>query len=235
MNRMAGLAMAVLLSCAACTARETTEKEHKDNSIAEDFRHLDANHDGSITKDEVEKNGSPVLQASFDPFDANKDGKLSLQEITAFVMAQREESARQKNEAFRRIDANHDAGISKEEAEKNNDPFLIANFEAIDANKDGKMSLQELNTFSEAPPKNPGQTAQFPQAAQPGKPGTLFMATDTDHNGTLSRDEMKSVPEFYQNFDQMDADHDGKVTPQEIVNFMNTQSNPAHVQAKPDK
>lgn len=238
MKKTAWLAMAALTCCVGCTPKEAKENEFKDktvvkdNSIAEDFRRLDANHDENIAKDEAEKNGSAVLQANFDKFDASKDGKLSLQEVTAFVQAQREEDARQKNEAFRRIDANHDEGISKEEAEKENDPFLIANFAAVDANKDGKMSLQELNTFAAAPPKKPVQPSQ---PAQPGKPGPLFMATDKDGNGTLSKDELKDKPELYQDFDKIDADHDGKVTPQEIASHMNAQSRPAHDQAKPDK
>src|SRR5512134_2558398 len=107
MKKQAWLTMAVLLCCVGCTPKEAKEKEHKDNPVvqdnfvAEDFRRLDADHDGSITKDEAEKNGSPVLQANFDKFDANNDGKLSLQEVTAFVQAQREEDARRKEEAFR--------------------------------------------------------------------------------------------------------------------------------------
>lgn len=235
MKKTAWLAMAVLLSCVACTAKEAKEKEFKDkpvakdNSIAEDFRRLDANNDGNITKDEAEKNGSPILQANFDKFDANKDGKLSLQEVTAFVQAQREEDARQKNAAFRRIDTNHDEGISKEEAQKENDPFLITNFEAVDTNKDGKMSLQELNTFAAAPPKKPEQAAQSVPSAQPerpGQPGPSFIATDKDHNGTLSKDELKDKPELYQDFDKIDADHDGKVTPREIEGYIKAHSSP---------
>ena len=241
MKKQAWLTMTVLLCCVGCTPKEAKEKEHKDkpvvqdNSVAEDFRRLDADNDGSLSKDEAEKNGSPALQANFDTFDASKDGKLSLQEVAAFVLAQREEDTRRKNEAFRRIDSNHDGGISKEEAEKEKDPFLIINFEAIDSNKDGQMSLQELNTFAAAPPEKPEQTAQLPQSAQPGKPGPLFIATDKDGNGTLSKDELKTKPELYQDFDKIDADHDGKVTPQEIASYMNAQSSQARSQAKPDK
>lgn len=249
MKKTAWLAMVVLLSCVACTAKEAREKEHKnnpvkehqDNSIVEDFRRLDANHDESITKDEAEQNGAPALQANFDKFDANKDGKLSLQEVTAFVLAQREEDTRRKNETFRRIDANHDGGISKEESEKEKDPFLIINFEAIDTNKDGKMSLQELNTFAVEPPKIPEQppipsqppkSTQHGQPKQHGQPGPLFIAADKDRNGTLSKDELKDRPELYQNFDNIDADHDGKVTTNEIVSYVNAHPSLAQGQEK---
>jgi len=249
MKKTAWLAMAVLLCCVGCTPKGEKEKEfknqpvaeQKDDSIAEDFSRLDTNQDKSITKDEAEQNGAPVLQANFDKFDASKDGKLSLQEITAFVLAQREEDARRKDEAFRRIDANHDGGISKEEAEKEKDTFLIINFDAIDTDKDGKMSLQELNSFSAAPPEKtaqPEQPAQQTQPAQPRshaqtvKPGPLFIAADKDHNGTLSKDELKDKPELYQNFDNIDADHDGKVTTNEIVSYVNAHPGLAQGQEK---
>ena len=249
MKKTAWLAMAVLLSCVACTAKEEKEKEHKDksvkehidNSIEEDFRRLDANHNGSITKDEITKDGSPVLQANFDQFDANRDGKLSLQETTAFVLTQRELDTRKKNEAFQRMDANHDGGISKEEAGKENDPFLFDNFDAIDNNKDGKLSLQELNAFSEEQANKPEQAtqdskpAQPGQHGQPGRPGPLFTAADKDHNGTLSRDELKDKPELYKDFDKIDADHDGKITPQEIDSYSRARSKPEQGQAKASK
>ena len=105
MKKQAWLTMTVLLCCVGCTPKEAKE--------AEDFRRLDADNDGSLSKDEAEKNGSPALQANFDTFDASKDGKLSLQEVAAFVLAQREEDTRRKNEELRRIDSNHDGGISK--------------------------------------------------------------------------------------------------------------------------
>lgn len=248
MKKQAWLTIAVLLCCVGCTPKEAKEKEHKDkpvvqdNSVAEDFRRLDADNDGSLSKDEAEKNGSPALQANFDTFDASKDGKLSLQEVAAFVQAQHEEDARRKDEAFRRIDANHDGGISKEEAEKEKDPFLIMNFDAIDADKDGKMSLQELNTFGENQQKKPEQPvqpakpAQHAPSGQPGgRPGPLFIATDKDGNGTLSRDELKVKPELYADFDKIDTDHDAKITPNEIVSYVNAHPKLAQDQAKAAK
>lgn len=248
MRKHAWLAMAMLLCCVACTAKEKgKEKKQEDDSIATDFRRLDANHDGSVTKDEAAANGSPALQADFDKFDANKDGKLSLQEATAFVLAQREAIARHKQEVFDRIDANHDGGISRDEAAAESDTFFKDNFAEIDANKDGKLTIQELDAFSErqtahaeipssdtsadAAANKAKEAAQYPD----GKPTRRFREADKDHNGTLSKDELKDFPDFYQNFDKIDANHDGKVTPNEIQHYVNTHRSPAQAQAAPGK
>ena len=240
MKKLTWLATAVLMSCAACTAQDEKKmeqkhnaiKEQKSNSIEEDFRRLDANHDESISKDEIEKIGSPALQLNFDKFDADKDGKLSLQETTAYVLAQREETARRKNEVFGSIDANHDGGISREEAEKVDDLFFIGNFREIDVSKDGKLSMQELDAFAEAQDNQPDQNALCAKPEEAGQRGHLFIQTDKDRNGTLSRSELKGMPEYYRDFDKIDTDHDRKITPLEIDSYARAQASPAQSQTK---
>lgn len=229
MKKQVWLAAAVLLSCVACSPKEdkatgfgkTPAKEQKnaaisDDVIARDFGRLDEDHDSGVSRDEAMKNGSLQLQARFDEFDANKDGKLSLEETKAFVKAQHDEDAQRKSEAFGRIDADHDGGISKEEAGKQNDAFFLDNFDKIDADHDKKLSLAELNRYSDE------QAAQAAESPEPGTPGPLFRQTDKDQSGTLSKEELKGIPEFHQNFDNIDADHDGKITPLEIETYSRT-------------
>lgn len=236
MKKLAGLA-AVLLLCIACTAKEE-ETEVADSGITEEFNQLDANHDDSISKAEAEKKGSPVLFKRFDEFDTDKNGKLSLQEVTAFVMVQRAEDARIKDEAFRALDADHDGGISREETQKGNAMLLTTNFDNIDTNKDGKLSRPELDTFDKlvnAPPRKPKKAAQSSVSASSsvaanssdaGRPGPLFKIADTDNNGFLSKTELRDQPEIYQNFDKIDANHDGQLTPREIFGYMQAKEKP---------
>ncbi|MES1981042.1 MAG: EF-hand domain-containing protein [Pseudomonadota bacterium] len=249
MKKWWGPAMLIFLVCTACTGKG---KEPLDGSIAEDFRLLDANHDGSITKDETEMGGTPELLGSFEKFDANKDGKLSLQEITDFVLMQRAKDARRKEEAFARLDTNHDGGVSTEEASKGNADFLITYFAEMDVNKDQKLSLEEINTYTDklneqlkkagqleaSPPEDSpppasqakGNSPEKGSGASPsapsqrgGRAGPLFKQVDTDDNGTLSREELKARPELYNDFDKIDADHDGAITPLEIDTFVRAQ------------
>ena len=223
MTRLSWLTMMALLACTACSKHENAQKgsAKNDSTIEADFRALDANHDGGISKEEAQKGGTDVLVANFGTYDANNDGKLSLQEITAYVIAQRAENARRKSTTFAMLDTDKDSGISREEAEKAKMLFMTTNFESIDTNKDGKLSQQELDIFSE-------HISDQPVPAQkPGAPGPLFIKADKDGNGTLSREEAKDTPDLYKNFDAMDTDHNGGLTPLEIVTFMNAHANSA--------
>jgi Ca2+-binding EF-hand superfamily protein len=243
--------VALILVCTACTVED---KEPLDSSIAKDFALLDANHDGIISKDEVEMGAAPELVTNYEKFDANKDGALSLPEITDYVLMQRAKDARQKVEAFIRLDTNQDRGISAEEARQGNIDFLVTYFAEMDLNKDQKLSLEEINAYTQelneqlkktgaleasppedtpppaslAPANSPSGFAQ-PQSASPeknGRAGPLFKQVDTDDNGTLSREELKVRAELSADFDKIDADHNGGITPSEIDTFVRGHAQP---------
>lgn len=50
-----------------------------------------------------------------------------------------------------------------------------------------------------------------------------FSAADRDGDGMLTRDEAKSMPRIASHFDEIDTNHDGKVTPTEIVAYFAAQ------------
>jgi Ca2+-binding EF-hand superfamily protein len=56
--------------------------------------------------------------------------------------------------------------------------------------------------------------------AKHAKGTRAFDAADTDHDGTLTKDEAKKLPHVYQHFDEIDADHDGSVDRDEIHAYM---------------
>jgi Ca2+-binding EF-hand superfamily protein len=47
-----------------------------------------------------------------------------------------------------------------------------------------------------------------------------FKSADKDSDGTLTKDEAKSLPRVAKNFDAIDTDKDGTVSEQEIHDFM---------------
>jgi Ca2+-binding EF-hand superfamily protein len=177
-----------------------------------DFQQVDANHDGSISMEEAEKAPAPLLANNFAAIDTDKNGKLSQQEVIAFLQAQREQMVRRilaaDEEAFRRIDANHDGYISREEATKAPAPLLAANFDAIDINKDGKLSPQEAGAFWQMRRRGIAR----------------LMAADKNHDGALSKEEVKDFPGLAADFDKIDADHNGKITMQEINSYYQSAS-----------
>jgi Ca2+-binding EF-hand superfamily protein len=77
---------------------------------------------------------------------------------------------------------------------------LQAQFKALDTNKDGQLSLQEF--YAAAPSVRTNET-----------PADILQKLDANHDGKLSAAEFKA-PRLQQ-FDRVDLNHDGTVTPDE--------------------
>jgi Ca2+-binding EF-hand superfamily protein len=120
------------------------------------------------------------------------------------------------DENFNRVDTNHDGQLSMSEAEKNA-PGVALRFALMDTNHDGQVSKKELIDFVQA---------QRKQAIE------RFKQADKNGNGKLSRKEAMALPGIYARFDQIDANHDGQVTPQEIGRYARVQIDKQR-QAKP--
>lgn len=109
------------------------------------FAWVDADHNGSITREEATRAYLTVVGRmaidqrinAFKAMDENKDGKVSLAEY------------RGPTRRFARVDANHDGVITADEAKNafraSVGRFVIASrFRATDANHDGKISATEF-------------------------------------------------------------------------------------------
>jgi hypothetical protein len=53
--------------------------------------------------------------------------------------------------------------------------------------------------------------------AGPRDPAARFAAMDTNKDGTISKDEWVAAGRREQGFDRIDANHDGKITPEEMA------------------
>ena len=120
------------------------------------FNKADADGNGTLSRAEVEKS-MRRLAKTFDQIDANKDGQLSRDEMKAAKRthkhahrkAHKAERQARAAERFKHADANGDSTISRVEAEKSA-PRLAQKFDAIDANKDGQLTQDELRAYREA-------------------------------------------------------------------------------------
>jgi Ca2+-binding EF-hand superfamily protein len=110
---------------------------------------------------------------------------------------------------FKRIDANGDGVISKEEF----NAFQARHFQEMDANKDGKITLKE---FQDGHSKMMGETRRTGTTHMDER----FSAADTNHDGGLDREEAKAMPMLSMYFDEVDTNKDGKVTRQEYLDAM---------------
>ena len=115
---------------------------------------------------------------------------------------------------FRRADADGNGMLSRAEAETAA-PRLAKHFDAIDVNRDGQISPEEIRAFRRA-----GRKAGR-RGGSTGRPGAKFEAyftrADVDGDGTLSRAEAeRGMPRIARKFGRIDRDGDGRLTLEEI-------------------
>lgn len=109
------------------------------------FAELDKDKDGTISRDEAAAH--PRMVKEFDAIDTNKDGKLDKAELMAHHKAMQAKRAEAMGERFKKADTDNDGSLTKEEATAGKLPMVAAHFDLIDANKDGKVTEEELKAF----------------------------------------------------------------------------------------
>ena len=105
-------------------------------------------------------------------------------------------------EKLRAADTNGDGLISRQEAAAL--PMIAKNFDAIDTNHDGQLSMDEIKAYF--------------QAQRQAKAAAWFKKIDTDGDGRISKAEAQAnAPRLYAHFDQIDTNGDGYITPEELA------------------
>jgi Ca2+-binding EF-hand superfamily protein len=113
---------------------------------------------------------------------------------------------------FKTLDTNGDGMISRDEAKGH--AWLEKHFDEIDTNHDGQISKDELAAWRRA---HQGEARAKMEARFDAK----FKAADKDNDGTLTKDEMQAaMPKLAKHFDEIDVNHDAKVTEDEIRAFV---------------
>ena len=109
------------------------------------FKQADVNGDRKLTKQEFTDG---VIEVIFPKYDTNNDGVVTLAEWQAA-------EGKSNNKGFKARDLNHDGKITKPEAKKaaSNGPRLMALFEEIDVNRDGTITITEIEAYKKAHPK----------------------------------------------------------------------------------
>ncbi|WP_164931939.1 EF-hand domain-containing protein [Janthinobacterium sp. 17J80-10] len=103
---------------------------------------LDKDKDGAISRAEAADH--PLLSKGFDAADTNKDGKLSKEELQATHDAMRSKHQERHEASFKAADKDGDGALSLQEAEAAARERTARMFERLDANKDGKLTQEEM-------------------------------------------------------------------------------------------
>ena len=125
----------------------------------------------------------------------------------------REPRSRRLYQQWTQADADQDGRLSRAEAAalKNVSPH----FDAIDRNRDGFISAEEVRLWRSALSirrRNPTPASGL---------GLMIARADLDADGRLDRTEVRtSFPRLAARFDEIDTDHDQRLTPQEIETWL---------------
>jgi outer membrane lipoprotein SlyB len=130
-----------------------------------DFKRADLNDSGGLSRVELDKAASPQLlqiRTNFDAIDADRDGQVTADEYRRYLVKVQDDFAVK----FRKADVNDSGGLSRRELEKVSSlefDFIAANFDAMDADRDGQVTYAEFRHFqTQMPP--PAAASQVPGA-----------------------------------------------------------------------
>ena len=130
---------------AQAQAPSDAPKGERGARMQEHFKAADKDGDGRISRAEADAS-LPRIAKNFDALDTNKDGFLTKDELRAGHG--KGGHGDKMHDHMKSADKDGDGKFSREEANASM-PRLAKNFDAIDANKDGFVTRDELRAFHE--------------------------------------------------------------------------------------
>jgi Ca2+-binding EF-hand superfamily protein len=117
--------------------------------MADTFRAADSDGNGSLDREEAKT--LPRVAKNFERLDTDKDGAVSQEELAAGMKRMHGKSRKMHRKAmaaFQKADADQDGTLDRSEAAAM--PRVARNFEAIDTDGSGTVSLAEMRAFMKA-------------------------------------------------------------------------------------
>jgi hypothetical protein len=164
--------------------------------VARMFARLDTNHDGFITREEVDAM----------PRKLDGDGAMSMARELPGRLEDHGVMMGDRAAIFDRLDTNHDGSISRQE-------FMAATPRI----REQRVMIMRDGPGSPAVPGQPDMRMPMHEMGagrgMGGLSGRLFDMADANHDGRVSLAEAQAAALAH--FDRADLNHDGKITPEE--------------------
>ena len=203
-------------------------------------KQLDKNSDGVVTDDELGPEQQRMFQRLLRNSDKNSDGKLSRDEFLSGTDSPPPADApsgrpgdRRPGEGrpgeggnspgpeqiemiFKQLDANGDGKIVIAEVPEERRGRFTMMMERVDVDGDNALTLIEFTkgmTGMRGGQPEGGSPDRPPMPPGPGPGDSLMRAMDTNHDGTLSKDEIAAAP---QSLKKLDRNDDGEITRSEL-------------------
>jgi len=149
-SRSAALAALSLALCAGtASANHHSDDDDHRTRMAERFKAADK--DGNGTLDAEEAKAFPRVAKNFDRLDTDKDGSVSRAELAAGMQHMHGKGRKMHRKgmaAFQKADTDKDGTLDRAEAAAI--PGVAKNFEAIDTDGSGTVSLEEVHAYMKA-------------------------------------------------------------------------------------
>lgn len=107
------------------------------------IKRFDKDGDGRVSRQEATDAAVERATRRFDQLDRNKDGYITQDEVDAARTNLRNQVRERAVEHWKAADKDGDGAISRSEAEAGM-PMLFRRFDQLDANKDGKITRDEM-------------------------------------------------------------------------------------------
>jgi len=160
--------------------------------LQQNFDRFDHDHDGKLGKDEFAEAVNASRTARSDAFPGAG-------------------ATRDPSRAFDNLDKNHDGSVDKTEAAAW--PRLQQSFDTYDTNHDGKLGKDEFSAAisAERAARSSATGAAGGTTASSASTNAYaqFDTLDKNNDGKLDPSEVQSMPWLQQNFSQYDTDHNG--------------------------
>uniref|UniRef100_A0A0M3I843 Calmodulin n=1 Tax=Ascaris lumbricoides TaxID=6252 RepID=A0A0M3I843_ASCLU len=234
---------AVVCVCLAVNAPKSGE----DNKVVR-FDEVDEDGDGKVTYNEFEhwhkKNEANLsdqkLKSLFQSNDKNGDTTLSIAEFVQVALELSRNPVRQTEQIFQEIDSNGDGAITREEAEQSGNPIIMKIMEGVfqmaDTDHNGQITLKEFAVVVEND-KPKTQAEKDKESAN-----RLLALMDQNADRKLDVKEVHafaninskvSEQKVRDTFGDLDADRDGYVSLDELINVSKKMAELVHFKEAP--